>query len=259
MIKQKMLLTVAGFDPSGGAGIILDLQAFRSLGFQGTAVVTALTCQNIQQVYEVKVLPPTFVRSQYMVLKKDFSWQGMKVGLIGRSSLLPVIKDILEEFKNKPRVIDPVFQASSGATFLDSKAIPAFLKIISGRASIITPNIPEASQMTGLKIKTVNDMEQAAKKIYELTGVPCLLKGGHRTGRIFNVLYTEKKVRLFESDRYPLKVHGTGCFLSACLLAYLVSSKDLEWACEAALEFTQQAIRKAFKPRKGRALFSFID
>ncbi|MCX7974572.1 MAG: hydroxymethylpyrimidine/phosphomethylpyrimidine kinase [Candidatus Aminicenantes bacterium] len=254
-----MLLTVAGFDPSGGAGLILDLQVFRSLGFQGTAVVTALTSQNIQRVFEVKALPPSFVRSQYQALKKDFSWEGMKVGLIGNRSLLPIIKEILEELANRPRVIDPIFQASSGACFLDPKAIPDFLKTIAERASVITPNLHEASTITGLKIKTVEDMEKAAKRIYEMTGLPCLLKGGHRPGRIFDLLYTERKVRIFESPRQAIKVHGTGCFLSASLLAYLVLKKDLEKACAAALLFTQKAIKKAIKPHRGRAFFSFLN
>ncbi len=255
---KKMLLTVAGFDPSGGAGLILDLQVFRSLGFQGTAVITSLTSQNIQKVFDFKPLSASFVLSQYKILKKDFSWEGMKIGLLGSKFLFPAIREILEDQAGRPRVIDPVFRSSSGTWFLEPSLIPSFLKTISGRATIITPNLPEASLMTGLKIKSLEDMERAARIIYEKTGVPSLIKGGHRPGRIFDFLYTGKKGRFFESQRLPIRVHGTGCLLSAALVAYLVRYKDLEKACALALRFTRRAIKKAFIPRKGRAIFSLI-
>lgn len=255
---KKMLLTVAGFDPSGGAGLVLDLQVFRSLGFQGTAVVTSLTIQNVQKVFELKPLPASFVLSQYSALKKDFTWEGMKVGLLGSQSLLPVIREILEDQAPRPRVIDPVFRSSSGTWFLEPAVIPSFLKTIAGRATIITPNVPEASLITGLKIKSPTDMERAAKIIYEMTGVPCLLKGGHRPGQIFDFLYTGKISRLFESERLPAKVHGIGCLLSASLVAYLVRYKDLEKACSVSLRFTRWAIKRAFIPRKGRAIFNWV-
>lgn len=253
-----MLLTVAGFDPSGGAGLILDLQVFRSLGFQGTAVITSLTSQNIQKVFEFKPLPASFVLSQYEVLKKDFRWEGMKIGLIGSQSLLPVIKEILEDQAGRPRVIDPVFRSSSGTWFLEPAIIPSFLKTISSRATIITPNVPEASLITGLKIRSLQDMERATRIIYEITGIPCLLKGGHRPGPIFDFFYSGKTSRVFESQRLPVEVHGTGCLLSAALVAFLVRYKDLEKACQVSLRFTRQAIKKAFIPRRGRAIFSWV-
>jgi len=254
---KKMLLTVAGFDPSGGAGLILDLQVFRSLGFQGSAVVTTLTSQNSQKVFEVRPLAAPFILSQYRVLKKDFSWQGLKIGLVGHRSLLPAIKEILEDQADRPRVIDPVFRSSSGTWFLERQDIPAFLKAISERATVITPNIPEASLITGIKIRSVSDMERAARKIYEMTGMACVLKGGHRRGKIFDLLYTGKIIRLVERERLPVKVHGTGCLFSASLLAYLVLFQDLEKAWLASLRFTRRAIKKAFVPRRKRAIFSF--
>ncbi len=253
-----MLLTVAGFDPSGGAGLILDLQVFRSLGFQGTAIITSLTSQNVQKVFEFKPLPASFVLSQYRVLKKDFAWEGMKIGLLGGKSLFPVIKEILEDQVTRPRVIDPVFRSSSGTWFLEPAVIPSFLKTIAGRATIITPNVPEASLITGLKIRSLSDMERAARIIYEMTGVACLLKGGHREGQIFDFLYTGKISRVFRSQRLPMKVHGTGCLLSAALVASLVRFKDLEKACTVSLRFTRRAIKGAFIPRRGRAIFSLV-
>lgn len=255
---KKTLLTVAGFDPSGGAGVILDLQVFRSLGFQGTAVVTTLTSQNIQRVFEFKPLPASFVLSQYKVLKKDFTWEGMKIGLVGSKVLFSIIREILEDQTGRPRVIDPVFRSSSGTWFLEPGIIPSFLKTISGRATIITPNVPEASLMTGLKIKSLADIEKAARIIYEMTGIPCLLKGGHRPGQIFDFLYTGKISRFFESQRLPAKVHGTGCLLSAALVAYLVRYGDLEKACAFSLRFIRRSIERAIIPRNGRAIFSLV-
>ena len=254
---KKMLLTVAGFDPSGGAGLILDLQVFRSLGFQGTAVVTALTSQNSQKVFEVRPLPAPFILSQYRVLKKDFTWEGLKIGLVGHRSLFPAIREILEDQADRPRVIDPVFRSSSGTWFLERGDIPVFLKTISGQATVITPNIPEASLITGIKIRSVEDMERAAQRIYEMTGIACSLKGGHGRGKIFDLLYTGKIIRLVERERLPVRVHGTGCLFSASLLSYLALLNDLERAWLASLRFTRRAIKKAFVPRRGRAIFSF--
>ncbi len=256
---KKILLTVAGFDPSGGAGVLLDLQVFRSLGFQGTAVLTALTSQNIQKVLDVIPLPAPFVLSQYRALKRDFAWRGIKVGLVGKKANLSVIKIILEELAHLPRVIDPVFRASSGAWFLDRESIPAFIKAIGGRATVITPNLQEATLLTGIKIRGLEDMEKAAKAVYELTGVACFLKGGHLKGGIFDVLFTGKKSHVIKSQRLPVQVHGTGCFLSASLLAYLARGYKLEDAIQLARRYTRRAIKQAvkLKSRRGRALFSF--
>jgi len=256
---KKILLTVAGFDPSGGAGVLLDLQVFRSLGFQGTAVLTALTSQNIQKVWKVVPLPASFVLSQYQALKKDFAWRGIKVGLVGKKANLSVIKIILEELANLPRVIDPVFRASSGAWFLDQESIPTFIKTIAGRATVITPNLQEATLLTGIKVRGLKDMEKAAKAVYELTGAACFLKGGHLKGEVFDVLFTGQHIHVFKSQRLPVKVHGTGCFFSASLLAYLAKGYKLEDAGRLAGCKTRRAIRGAVKPKasRGRALFSF--
>lgn len=258
-MRKKILLSVAGFDPSGGAGVILDLQVFRSLGFQGTAIVTAMTSQNIQEVLEIKPLPASFVWSQYQALKKDFSWRGIKLGLAGGKALFPLVRRFLEEQAAFPRVIDPVFRSSSGAWFLEPESIPAFLKIISGRASIITPNLPEARLITRMRIREAEEMEKAARKIFELTGIPCLLKGGHLLGPVVDVLFTGQKTKVFISPRIPVEVHGTGCFLSASLLAYLSRGHGLEEACQLALRFTRKAIAKASKRRGRRTIFSFVS
>ncbi len=249
---------MAGFDPSGGAGVILDLHVFRSLGFQGTAIVTTMTSQNIRQVLAIKPLPAPFVWSQYQALKKDFSWQGMKIGLAGGRALFPLLRRFLEEQAACPRVVDPVFRSSSGAWFLDPESIPAFLKTIAGRASVITPNLPEAQLITRMRIREVADMEKAARKIFELTGVPCLLKGGHLPGELADVLFAGQKARVFIARRIPADVHGTGCFLSASLLAYLSRGHGLEEACQSAIRFTQRAIAKASKGQGGRTIFSFV-
>ncbi len=255
---KKILLSVAGFDSSGGAGVLLDLHVFRSLGYHGVAVLTALTSQNVQRVFRVYPLPASFVLSQYQALQRNFNLSGMKLGLIGHASLFPVIQRLLEEQANIPRVVDPVFRASSGAWFLEKKSVPDYIRMIAGRATIITPNIEEAHLLTGIKIRGVEDMERAARVIRERTGLACLLKGGHLPGPIFDLLLTEKGVRLFPAKRLQREVHGTGCFLSSSLVAYLARGLKLEKACSLALAFTRRHIARSVKPRPGRSMFVFL-
>lgn len=253
---KKTLLTAAGFDPTSGAGISLDLMVFQSAGFQGVAVLTSLTEQNTKEVKKIYCLPPEFVRAQYETLAKDIPFSGIKVGMLGSGKNIPVIKQILEDNPKIPRVVDPVFKSSSGAWLMEPESIPDYISEIRGKASLLTPNLEEASLISGTKIATEKDMRTAAREIYSLSRMPCLIKGGHFPKQSLNLLYDGKGFHLFKKKKLKKKVHGTGCFLSSSLLTFIARGDPLEKACHLALELVHKAIEEAEAYGRGQLLIS---
>jgi len=252
---KGVLVSVAGFDPSAGAGVLLDLSVFRSLGFRGAAVLTALTVQDTRKVREVRSLPSRFVLSQYETLSRDVPIAGVKVGMLGSGANLKAAAGILAAASGLPRVVDPVLRSSSGVRLLDKHAVRAFLPVLEGRLSLLTPNIEEAALLSGLKIETVRDMETAARRLAERVLAPCLIKGGHLRGHPVNVLFDGAKTHLFDSPRiaHP-SVHGTGCYFSSAVLARLAGGFSLVSACRQATRLTREAIRTSAAVGRGRWL-----
>jgi len=253
---KKILLTVAGYDPSGGAGVLLDVKVFAALGFHGTAVITALTTQNTKSVRNVYALPPDLIREQSLVLAGDMKLAGIKVGMAGTWENLKAIGEILTKLKDIPRVIDPVFRSSSGAWLFDKEAVSVVLGEIRGKATVLTPNLDEAGLMIGSELRNVPDMKEAAFEIFRSTRVPCLVKGGHLKGDAVNLLYDGRRVYLFGQKRIAKDVHGTGCYFSAALLCHLARGKSLSAAARLATENTHAAIRGAVRIGRGRPIFS---
>jgi hydroxymethylpyrimidine/phosphomethylpyrimidine kinase len=254
---KKVLLSAAGYDPSGGAGVLLDVKVFQHFGFCGAGIVTAVTIQNTQSVKYTFCPQARILKDQYEMLAKDLVFSGIKVGMAGSRENVKIIGKILAANKNIPRVIDPVFRSSSGAWLLGKNAIPSFIREIRGRASILTPNLEEAGLITGRKVKSIEDMKEAAEKIYVLTRIPCLIKGGHLVKEAVNLLYDGRRTFLFGNPKINKDVHGTGCFFSSSLLCYLALGKPLGKACELATELTFTAIKTAVRIGRGRHVISF--
>ncbi len=254
----KVLLSIAGYDPSSGAGLVLDLAVFRRVGFGGVGLLTAATAQNTRRVYSSYAPPPKFLLLQYQTLRRDFSFAGIKTGMIGYRKNIPVINRILTEHPRVPIVVDPVFQASSGFWLLEKGAIPFYLSHLKSKISVITPNLAEASLITADKVTTLAEMKEAARRIVDLVEAPCFIKGGHLARGATDLLYDGKRFYLFEKERIKKDVHGTGCFLSASLLCFLVKGYPLPKACELASAFTHAAIKKAIPFGRGKPIFSAL-
>jgi len=254
---KKILLSVAGYDPTSGAGVSLDLKVFHILGFQGMAALTSVTSQNTKHVKEVQCLPPEFLWNQYTTLCKDVTFSGIKIGMAGCGKNIPVIKKILADNPNIQKVVDPVFKSSSGKWLLERESIPIYISEIKGKASLLTPNLEEAGLISGISIKNKEGMKKAAKSIHSLTHIPCFIKGGHFPGQIINLLYDGKEFFLFQKEKIKKKVHGTGCFLSSSLLAYLIQGNSLDKSCFLATQLTHEAIKKAVQIGQGQFIFSF--
>jgi len=254
---KKILLSVAGYDPTSGAGASLDLKVFHHLGFQGMAVLTSVTSQNTKRVKKIHCLSPEFIWEQYQTLCQDVSISGIKVGMVGCRKNIQVIKKILEYNPNIPKVVDPVFKSSSGAWLLEKESIPGYISGIREKASLLTPNLSEAFLISGIKIENTEDMKKAARTIYSLSGIPCLLKGGHFPAQMVNLLFDGKKFYLFKKKKLKKNVHGTGCYLSSSLLAHLAKGYSLEKACLLATELTHRAIKSSIQIGKGQRIISF--
>lgn len=249
--RRPALFSVAGYDPSGGAGVLLDVRVFEALGFRGCGILTALTVQNASRVATVVPLAPGFVLEQFEMLRRETRPAGLKLGMAASLENLRAACRILERSRGVPRVIDPVLKSSSGAALLDRQGALRFLDEIAGRAELITPNLEEAALLAGTPVRCLDDMKEAARRIQVRTGMACLVKGGHLRRTAIDVLFDGDGFTVFEKPRLEKKVHGTGCCLSSAALAGLARGLGLRDACRLAVRFTGKAIRTA-EPASGK-------
>lgn len=237
------VLSIAGSDPSGGAGIQADLKTFSALGAYGMAAITALTAQNTQGVTAVHELPPDFVEKQIETVFSDIRVDAVKIGMAGSPETIAAIAGVLQKHKPRFIVLDPVMVAQSGDRLVSDKSVEAIRKYLIPLATILTPNIPEASVLLGQNI--MDDLQAAAKDILK-TGAPAvLLKGGHMQGPISIDVYADAKgILVLESPRIKTKNnHGTGCTLSSALAVFLAKGLAPAEAARAAKDYITEALR----------------
>jgi hydroxymethylpyrimidine/phosphomethylpyrimidine kinase len=239
-------LTIAGSDSGAGAGLQADLLTFASLGVYGTTAVTCLTAQNPLGVSAIHAAPANFVRQQCEQVQAYFSPQALKTGMLLDTAIVEVVADFIRQTRI-PAVIDPVMVATSGATLLVPAAIDAVQKILIPQASLVTPNLDEASILLGKKVLGGADAEADARSLAKTYGVPFLLKGGHATGELLIDVLAEPNGRTMTltAPRAPgVDTHGSGCTLSAAITAHLARGLNLAEAVEAGHQYLQQAIHK---------------
>lgn len=247
------VLSIAGSDPSGGAGIQADLKTFSALGCYGMAAMTAMTAQNTRGVQDVHDLPTRFVVQQVQSLIDDIRIDAVKVGMAGNPETIIALADLLQKYHPPYLVIDPVMVAQSGDALISDEAIGKLRTHLVPLASVLTPNIPEAEILLGRTFE--NDMEDFAKRLLKLGPRAVLLKGGHLTGPTSKDVYADQKqTRVFELPRVATrKNHGTGCTLSSALTCYLARGLPVEEAAEAAKRYVTGALQNADKIRVGNA------
>ena len=253
----KGLVSIAGWDPSAGAGVLLDLLVFEKLGQRGFGVLAAVTAQGPERVVGVFPLPARAVADQFESLAGGLVVGGIKVGMLATSANLKVVAGILAKHDGLPRVIDPVLRSSSGALLLEKKAWPRFLETVEGKAGLITPNLAEAAALTGHPVRNAAEMRAAAERIYRRSGIPCLVKGGHLEGQAVDILFDGTEFSAFAHAKVPRNVHGTGCFLSSAILCYLAEGRPLKEACGLGIFRVGRAIRAAVPGGEGVWVFDF--
>ena len=253
----KSLISIAGWDPSAGAGVLLDLRVFERLGRRGFGVLAAVTAQSPERVGGVFPVPARAVAGQFESLAGGLVVGGIKVGMLATSANLKVVAGILAKHTRLPRVIDPVLRSSSGALLLEKKAWPRYLETVEGKASLITPNLAEAAALTGHPVRNIAEMRAAAEKIHRRSGIPCLVKGGHLEGQAVDILFDGGEFSAFAREKLPRNVHGTGCYLSSAILCYLAEGRPLKEACGLGIFRVGRAIRAAVPAGNDVWVFDF--
>lgn len=243
---MKKLLTIAGSDSSGGAGIQADLKTFAALGAYGMSCICTLTAQNTTGVSMVVNTPVEMVTAQLEAVYSDIPPDGVKTGMLSTPTIVSAVAEFLHSHKGPAVVIDPVMVATTGAILLEKEAIETYKDILIPEADLITPNIPESEVLSGLEIKTEKDMENAAERMMEYGCRAVLVKGGHRVHDAVDILFDGKQFYRYEGKRIKTKnTHGTGCTLSAALAARLAEGKTLPEAVAEAKAYLTGAIEAA--------------
>ena len=247
-----ILLTIAGFDPSCGAGTAADLKTFAAHGCYGIAAITSLTVQNTQGVESVHNTPSAELRAQLEALAKDCEIAAVKIGMLGNRGNAVAVGEFLDAHKYAHVVLDPIMKSSIGTELLDAGGIKYVATELLKRAAVITPNIPEAEVLTGLAIKDVAGMEAAARKLVEMGAHAVIVKGGHME-RANDVLFDGKEVFQLAGDRAKEDtLHGTGCTFASAFTAQLAAGRPLFEAATLAKAYVTKAIEKGYAIGKGR-------
>jgi hydroxymethylpyrimidine kinase/phosphomethylpyrimidine kinase len=254
MIK---VLSIAGSDPSAGAGIQADLKTFQALGAYGLAVPAALTVQNSRGVSGVEPLSPRMLSKQLDALLSDIKPEVIKTGMLLTRQNVDAVASAISEFRIKNLVVDPVLRSSSGKMLLQSGAITSLKENLFPRALIVTPNIPEAEALTGLSIASERDMDFAAGKLLDLGPSYVLIKGGHRNGPATDTLYGGKTVLSFSTPRRKGEFHGTGCVFSSAIAVFIAQGYPVEKAVEKAKQFVDKMLKTAKPVGRNRKTLYF--
>lgn len=236
-------LSIAGSDPSGGAGIQADLKTFHQRKVYGMAVITLLTAQNTRGVQAVYVIKPAQVIRQLEVVLVDLLPQAAKTGALGDEKVLRAVARAVRKFRF-PLVVDPVMMSKHGTPLLKQSAVRIFIKELIPYATVVMPNLCEAQVLSGIKVYDPESMEKAAKIIAGFGPQAVLVKGGHLQGEAMDLLYRQGRVQMFKAPRIKTRhTHGTGCTYSAAITAELAKGQDLFSAITNAKKFITRAIR----------------
>lgn len=240
---MKTVLTIAGSDSSGGAGIQADIKTMTMLGCFAMSAITAITAQNTTGVRSVQEIPPDILQDQISAVFEDIPPDAVKIGMVSSPALIEVIAYCMKIFRARSIVLDPVMVATSGAALSSSEAVQKMQSLLFPMAAVITPNIPEAGVLSGREIHSEADMETAAQTLHQRHGCAVLLKGGHNVAAANDVLCTEEGCTWLRSERIDNpNTHGTGCTLSSAIASFLAKGLPLGEAVRQAKAYLNGAL-----------------
>jgi hydroxymethylpyrimidine kinase/phosphomethylpyrimidine kinase len=242
---MKRILTVAGSDSGGGAGIQADLKTITVLGAYGMSAITALTAQNTVGVQGVYPVPVDFIRLQMEAVLSDIGADAAKTGMLATPDIVKAVAEELKRFKVDLLVVDPVMVAKSGDALLSEEARETLKEILFPMATLVTPNLPEASLLSGFPVQDLESMKEAARAIRDMGPKYVLIKGGHLEKEALDLLFDGQKFEAYEAPRLPSRnTHGTGCTYSAALVTFLAQGLPIRNAVAAGKRFITRAIRQ---------------
>lgn len=244
---MKNVLTIAGSDSCGGAGIQADLKTFSALGTYGMSVITAITAQNTMGVFNVREMDSEIIRDQINCLFDDIEIHALKIGMVSSVHIIETIGECLKRWEFEKIILDPVMISKSGCNLLQPEAKNQLVKVLFPQSLVVTPNLPEAEEILGGKIETIDEMKEAAIEIYKLGPQNVVIKGGHLAEDTTDVFYDGQNFTFLEGTRINTKnTHGTGCTFSSAIAAYMARGYSVLEAVKAAKKYIQGAIENSF-------------
>ncbi len=253
----KTALTIAGSDPTGGAGFQADLRMFHTMGVYGLSIPAVLTAQNTEGVHCVHELAADFVSEQLDVLLRDIRPDAVKTGMLYAYDTIQVIADKVRQYSLDKLVIDPVTVSSTGVRLVEDKGMDIIRNDLFLLAKVITPNIYEAGLFTGTEIEDVEDMRKAAIKLKELGPETVIITGGHLEGKAMDLLFDGEEFVFIENEKLEGEFHGTGCVFSASITAGLALGYNVKEAFVRAKDITYHAMKSAISVGNGMKLLYF--
>ncbi len=249
---MKTVLTIAGSDCSGGAGIQADLKTFSAQGVFGMSVIVSVVAENTSRVIGIQDIAPKMIEKQMDAVFEDIEVHAVKVGMLSSAGCMRAVAGKLLQYGPEHVVVDPVMVAKNGCPLMDPKAAETLIRQILPLAHVLTPNIPEAERIADMQIRSVDDMEAAARKIHSMGCKAVVVKGGHSCENALDVLFDGKRAHYFETERIHTKnTHGTGCTFSSAIASQLAKGADLCEAVKRAKDYVTMAIAHALPIGKG--------
>lgn len=249
---MKKVLSIAGSDCSGGAGIQADLKTFSAHGVYGMSVIVSVVAENTGRVIGIEDVSPDMVGKQIDAVFEDIEVDAVKVGMLSTPECMDEVAAKLKYYRPANVVIDPVMYAKNGCPLMEPAAVKTLIEKVIPLADVLTPNIPEAERITGSRISSAADMEKAAKAIHAMGCKAVVVKGGHAQGNAVDVLFDGKEVSCFEAARIHTKnTHGTGCTFSSAVASQLAKGMNIREAVQRAKDYVTMAIVNSFDIGKG--------
>ena len=250
----RKVITIAGSDSGAGAGIQADLKTFAAHGVYGTSVITAITAQNTIGVNAVLALNPKLVGAQIDAILADIGAHAVKTGMLANAAIIELVARKIAEHRLKNIVVDPVMVATSGDLLIRRSAVALLRRKLIPLATIVTPNIPEAEILTGMKLRTQEDIQEAARRIVEMGGKTVIVKGGHLKGPAIDLFFDGKTFTTLDTPRIRTdNTHGTGCTLSAAIAANLAKGQKVATAVANAKRYITDALRHSYRIGAGHS------
>lgn len=249
---MKKVLSIAGSDCSGGAGIQADLKTFSAHGVFGMSVIVSVVAENTSRVIDIQNVTPDMIEKQIDAVFEDIEVDAVKIGMLSTPECMKAVAAKVKQYQPENVVIDPVMYAKNGCPLMEPTAVSTLIETIIPLADVLTPNIPEAEKIADMQISTVSDMETAAKKIHSMGCKSVVVKGGHHIGNAVDVLFDGRNFYHFETARIDtINTHGTGCTFSSAIASQLAKGKSVPDAVKAAKTYVTMAIEHSLAIGKG--------
>lgn len=249
---MKKVLSIAGSDCSGGAGIQADLKTFSAHGVFGMSVIVSVVAENTSRVIDIQNVTPDMIEKQIDAVFEDVEVDAVKIGMLSTPECMKAVAAKVKQYQPENVVIDPVMYAKNGCPLMEPTAVSTLIETIIPLADVLTPNIPEAEKIADMQISTVSDMETAARKIHSMGCKSVVVKGGHHIGNAVDVLFDGRNFYHFETAHIDTKnTHGTGCTFSSAIASQLAKGKSVPDAVKAAKTYVTMAIEHSLAIGKG--------